>query len=89
MGVKSAGGLEPSRFGEALRRVRDEKGLTQRELGEAAGIHPNTVAKMERGETEPSWQMVLTLAKALGVECTAFVPESVVSTGPAAKRKKK
>lgn len=67
-----AGGLPASGFGEALRRVRAEKGVTQREMGERAGIHPNTVARLERGEVEPSWQVVIAVSKALGVDCTAF-----------------
>jgi transcriptional regulator with XRE-family HTH domain len=72
MGERPAGGLPPSGFGPALRRNREEKGWTQRQLGEASAIHPNTIAKLERGEMEPSWQLVLALAAALGVACTAF-----------------
>ena len=72
MGKKPGSGLPPSGFGEALRRIRGQKDLTQKQVGESAGIHPNTVAKMERGEVEPSWQVVLALATALGVDCTAF-----------------
>ena len=73
MPEKSGGGLPPSGFGPELRRVREGKGMTQRQLGGGAGIHPNTVAKLERGEMEPSWQMVLALSKALCVECSVFV----------------
>jgi hypothetical protein len=32
----------------------------------------NTIAKLERGEHEPAWPLVLALADALGVDCTAF-----------------
>lgn len=66
------GDQSPSGFGESLRRLRDEKGLTQKQLGDAAGVHPNTVAKLERGDQEPNWPVVLKFAEALGVECTAF-----------------
>ncbi|QJX00048.1 helix-turn-helix domain-containing protein [Frigoriglobus tundricola] len=69
---KQTGGLLPSGFGPVLRRIREEKGLTQKRVGDTAGVHPNTVAKMERSEIEPSWPMVLALAQALGVDCTAF-----------------
>jgi transcriptional regulator with XRE-family HTH domain len=72
MAAKSAGELPPSGFGPKLREVREQKGLTQSALATAAGVHANTVARMERGEVEPSWQMVLALAAALGVNCTAF-----------------
>lgn len=35
--------------GQDLRRHRQRLGLTQRALAEALGMHPNTVARMERG----------------------------------------
>ena len=66
------GDVKPSGFGPMLRRVREEKGFTQAGLGAAADLHANTVARLERGEVEPSWPVVLKLAKALGVDCTAF-----------------
>lgn len=62
----------PTGFGSRLRNVRETKGLTQKQLGEAAGVHVNSIARLERGEQEPAWPIVLDLAKALGVDCTAF-----------------
>ncbi|HEY2908668.1 MAG TPA: helix-turn-helix transcriptional regulator [Gemmataceae bacterium] len=87
--VSTNGELPPSGFGSALRRVREEKGLTQKALGEGAGVHPNTVARMERGEVEPSWQVVLAFAKALGVDCSAFSGCEDVAGEPAAKPAKR
>ena len=90
------GELASSGFGAALRRVRTDKALTQKQLGDAAGIHANTVAKLERGEQEPAWPLVLAFAKALGVDCTAFngaeevkaeEPEKTVVMKKAAKKK--
>lgn len=66
------GELPPSGFGAGLRRLRDEKGWTQKELADAAELHPNTVARLERGEHEPTWPLVLKLAGVFGVDCTAF-----------------
>ena len=48
-----------------MRAVREAKGLSQRELATAAGCNANTIAKLERGEQEPAWPLVLALAKAL------------------------
>src|SRR5436305_12191091 len=73
------GGWPPSGFGERLRRVREQAGLSQRELAEKAGCNPFTVAKAERGEQEPAWPLVLALARALGVEVGAFVPRGTVA----------
>ena len=36
--------------GEELRAVREKLSLTQKELGEALGVHWNSVARMERNE---------------------------------------
>jgi transcriptional regulator with XRE-family HTH domain len=40
----------PSGDGAWLRQTRERLGLTQAALGEAIGLHPNTVARIERGE---------------------------------------
>jgi transcriptional regulator with XRE-family HTH domain len=60
-------------FGGRLRELREQKGLSQRQLADQAGMNKDALARLERGERSPSWETVLTLAEALGVECTAFV----------------
>lgn len=66
------GQLEPSGFGERLAKLRADARLTQAELGEKSELHANTIARLERGLNEPAWPVVLKLATALGVNCTAF-----------------
>jgi transcriptional regulator with XRE-family HTH domain len=65
-------GGELPNFASRLQALRADAGLTQQQLGERAGIHKLTVAKLEQGIREPSWATVLSLANALGVDCTAF-----------------
>jgi DNA-binding XRE family transcriptional regulator len=36
--------------GEELKRARGKLGMTQKELGEALGVHWNSIARMERDE---------------------------------------
>lgn len=79
-------GFPPSGFGVRLEQLLTEKGMKQKDLAEAAEIHPNTIAKMKAGLIEPSWPMVLALAKALGVSCEAFAG---VAEAPAKPIKKK
>jgi transcriptional regulator with XRE-family HTH domain len=83
------GGWPPSGFGQQLRRLRDGSGLTQAELAERAGIHPNTMARMERGEHEPAWPLVLALARALGVTADAFMPAEEPATAVEAQAEEK
>jgi transcriptional regulator with XRE-family HTH domain len=78
-----SGPLPPSGFGPALRSIRQEKGLTQKQLGEAAGLHPNSIAKLERGEVEPSWQVVIAVSAALGVTCQDFTSAAQPDAAPA------
>jgi transcriptional regulator with XRE-family HTH domain len=53
--------------GSVLKNARLERGLTQLELADKAGIHPNTYAKIERDEQEPSFDTVKRLAKVLKI----------------------
>src|SRR5262245_54646362 len=62
-------------FGPRLRELRERAGLTQVQLAERAGLHPQGVVKLERGEREPAWGTVLALMEALGVSCDAFLVE--------------
>ena len=68
-----------SRFAMRLKELREGAGLTQQQLGERAGMHKLSVAKLEQGLREPSWATVQALADALGVVCEAFR----VAPGPA------
>ncbi len=40
--------------GEAIRRLRRQRKLTQRAFGRAVGINPNTLARWERNALKPS-----------------------------------
>jgi len=59
-------------FGERLRAIREKKGLTLAAVGEAAGLHFQAIARLERGEVEPTWPTVLKLAEALKVPVGKF-----------------
>ena len=54
--------------GEAVRRARQERGWTQKELAERAGLSPNYVARLERGELGPSLYVASELCAALGID---------------------
>src|SRR5262245_43115814 len=60
-------------FGERLRELRESEGWTQAALAERAGLNRFAVAKLEQGLREPTWGTVQKLARAFGVDCTAFV----------------
>ena len=60
-------------IGDRLRKLRDEKFLSQRELAKAAGISPTTVFKLEANQAEPHPRTIRKLAEALGVEPSKLV----------------
>lgn len=62
-GLAPQAGVEPeSLTGEELRRQRELLDLSQSELAAALGVHPNTIAKWERGEQPIQHPRMLVLA---------------------------
>ena len=67
--------------GEAIRRARQEHGWTQAFLAEQAGLSPNYVARLERGELGPSLFVASRICEALTIEIDSLV----AATGTRAK----
>jgi transcriptional regulator with XRE-family HTH domain len=59
-------------FAGRLRELREAKGWTRNQLAEAAGMAMDGIAHLELGRRKPTWDSVLALAEALGVDCTVF-----------------
>jgi len=55
-------------FGDRLRRIRLEKGLTQTQLGDKVGLSKRMMAHYEKHAIRPPTDKVALLAKALGVK---------------------
>jgi transcriptional regulator with XRE-family HTH domain len=58
--------------GAIFKEARLKKGLTQVEVAEKAGIHWNTVAKVEREEQEPEFATIKKISKVLGVDISTL-----------------
>jgi len=56
------------RFGKRLRVVRKAAKITQEEAAEKARLNPKYLGQIERGEKRPSFEAIMALANALGVE---------------------
>lgn len=55
-------------FAETLKKIRTEKGLTQRELAERLYVTRTSVNRWENGTRLPDAAMILKLSEALGVD---------------------
>ena len=56
-----------TRLGKNVRRLRAEKGWSQEDYADRAGIHRTYVSDIERGRRNPTVTVVEKLAAALGV----------------------
>ena len=54
-------------FAERIKNLREEKGMTQQQLGEAVGYDQSRVAKWENGSLEPNVDTLIELAKIFDV----------------------
>ncbi|MBX3229832.1 MAG: helix-turn-helix transcriptional regulator [Labilithrix sp.] len=72
--------------GEAIRRSRQEHGWTQALLAEKAGLSPNYIARLERGELGPSLFVANRICGALTIDLEALVTP-VSGAGPTATRR--
>lgn len=59
-------------FGQRLRELRLEKGVTQESLAYSTDLHLSQIGRIERGEIGASISFVFLFAKTLGVEPREF-----------------
>jgi len=54
-------------LGDRVREIRKERGLSQEALAELADIHVNHLRRIELGQANPTYLVLLRLASALGI----------------------
>jgi y4mF family transcriptional regulator len=63
-------------IGTAVKVRRKELGITQPHLAELAGISTNTLYKLERGQGNPSLDVLYRTAQVLGMEIKLEIKKS-------------
>jgi transcriptional regulator with XRE-family HTH domain len=64
---------ELAALGRALRELRTERGMSQEDLADAAGLHRTYVGGVERGERNVAFLNIVKLAGALHVTPTELM----------------
>jgi transcriptional regulator with XRE-family HTH domain len=65
--------FELTALGAAVRETRARRGLSQEELGFAAGLHRNYVGAVERGEINATFRTLMRLCRGLRVTVSELV----------------
>jgi transcriptional regulator with XRE-family HTH domain len=58
---------EAEKFGAIVRALREDRGLTQDQLAERAGVSATYIGFIERGDNVPTLTIILLIASALKV----------------------
>jgi transcriptional regulator with XRE-family HTH domain len=64
---------------EAVKRIRQEQGLSQQALAKKADVNKVTLIRIESGKGNPNIETLEKLADALGVELSDFFPKAQAS----------
>lgn len=59
-----------------IKTARLKAGMTQKELGKILGVTKQTIINYEKGTTEPSWERLEDIAKALKIDVDELFPYS-------------
>jgi transcriptional regulator with XRE-family HTH domain len=62
-------------FTANLRRLREERGLSQEAVGDRAGMTQSQYARIERGDVDPTLKTLKRLATALGVPTSELLQD--------------
>jgi transcriptional regulator with XRE-family HTH domain len=68
-------------LGAAIRKRREELGLSQEELGHVAGIHPTWISHIESGRNNPAWGSVRRIATALDLNVSELAARAEALEG--------
>ena len=66
-------------IGENLRRLREQHGITQRELGRIAGVSDKAVSTWEKGYKVPRMSAIQAIAQHFGIPAGDLLTENVVA----------
>ena len=70
-------------FGERLKALREQNGLSQQQLADRAGIHLSQLSRIEREASSPSAETLIALARTLHTTADALLTGQRSTAAPA------
>ena len=68
--------------GQAIQRIRKERGMTQEQLGEKVGVDPNSISRIERGRLMPALPTLIDICNALGTGADSILAGYIAADTP-------
>ena len=70
-----------AKFNDVLRSLREDSGLTQKELAQKLGLAYSTISMYERGEREPNFETMEAIADFFNVDMNYLTGKSSLKNG--------
>lgn len=68
------------RVARVITELREERGMSVEQLAVATRFHPDSIARIESGMTEPSLTMLVTRSDALGTSTVVLIQRAGVDS---------
>ncbi|MFD2420395.1 helix-turn-helix domain-containing protein [Amycolatopsis pigmentata] len=69
-------------FGARIRRVRQQAGINQEELGHRVGLNRSSISNVEKGRQRVPLHMIMEFAEALDVPAATLLPGDTTQLDP-------
>ena len=66
---------ELKRFGERVRRIREQRGLSVDAVARGSGLAPQQISALEAGQDDATFDVLFALARGLGVSPSTLMPD--------------
>lgn len=66
---------DPAVFGPSLKRIRTQRGLTQEELAQRAGLHRTEISLLERNQRKPVLETIVAISRAMQMTAAELLKE--------------
>ena len=74
--------MDFKRGGQAIQRIRKERGMTQEDLADKSGITSNTVSRIERGLLIPVLPTLIDICNVLGTGADSILAAYITADTP-------